>query len=160
MISVGYCYGGDDGKAGYRQETVARDEKDAKLFIEQKLAGHTVNYVESGGKMRAYKDGVPTGYIYFTVSAETWAVIDLTKIGCPRSKSVLKTGSLQECKAFVKTSTEKEGREEARRSGLKYHGQRFWYNKTGDSIEIETGPVGGTGTITTRLQTVIVRVGK
>lgn len=99
MISYGFCYGGGEGTApGYRQNGACRRAGEAERAIKEKLAGKRVEFKESGGKLRAYADGVATGYIYFVVSSETWSLIDLDSMGNLGEKAVIATGDLAHVK--------------------------------------------------------------
>lgn len=100
MISYGYCYvHGVTG--GYKQMGIVDTEKEAMQAIEKKLAGNVVTFETNEGKTRAFADGASTNYIYFSVKAEQWALLDISRM------VVVCCGSLEAMKKKVRQKIDK-----------------------------------------------------
>lgn len=113
MFQVGFCYGGVEGKSGFRPGEVYKTKAEAvKAVRDQFDFPERVYFVETGGKHRAYlhgsdptavMDGVPTGHIFFEVDTpELWIVVDRFALGNQQKKVVEFRGTLKDAKNFAK----------------------------------------------------------
>lgn len=103
MFSFGFCYDGS-GTPGYNQMGLAETDCQAEAMIREKLKDFSnVTFELRKNKYRAYVDGKPTGYIYFSVQAEKWVAIENGA-----EPKVVAFGSLESVKRKVKRYIKKD----------------------------------------------------
>lgn len=109
MISYGYCYTNGYGVNGYKQNGIVETEAQARKAIVEKLIaqngpGRDITWQTRQDKTRAYVDGVPSNYIYFSVKSEIWIAMETAY----PSDRVLFSGSLESVKRRVKNWIKKD----------------------------------------------------
>jgi hypothetical protein len=131
MFIAGYVYASNPSRPGFSPEPAFHTEKQAQEWIETKLAGKNVTFRESDNKFRAFADGDSTGYIYFEVVKDSWALVDINGLGYKGKSAVKGVGPLDVMKDKARTIITKDLK--ARSLTVK----TVNFVKTGDNIGVD-----------------------